>query len=79
MEKEPPHVVTVTEYDDIAIDEGRRANRRAINLYTRCRGTDTWPTYADTSTTLSLPPWAMRDADRTQADNLIAQLEGLTA
>lgn len=59
VEKEPPHVVTVVEYDQEAIDEGRRLNRLAIDTYARCMETGDWPSYSDAVVTLHLPGWAL--------------------
>ncbi|UJL31710.1 PD-(D/E)XK nuclease-like domain-containing protein [Mycolicibacterium vanbaalenii] len=58
QEKEPPHIVTVIEYDAPAIAKGRRANRRAIELYAQCRETDEWPAYARGVVSMSLPHYA---------------------
>lgn len=83
VEKEPPHVVTVVEYDDDAIAEGRRLNRLAIETYARCRDADVWPGYSDTTVSLSLPGWVLRDGQQAEiqadADSLIAELEAMTS
>lgn len=78
QEKEPPYVVTLVEYDDEALREGRRVNRQAIETYVRCRDTDTWPGYADSTVQISLPAWAFRDGIQAEANALIAELEGIT-
>lgn len=77
QEKEPPHVVQVVDYDDEAIDEGRRLNRLAIETFARCRDADDWPSYSTGVTTLSLPRWALRDGIQAAADDLINELEGI--
>ncbi|WP_454232072.1 PD-(D/E)XK nuclease-like domain-containing protein [Mycolicibacterium fortuitum] len=82
VEKEPPFAVTVVEYDDQAIAEGRRLNRQAIDLYARCRDRGEWPGYADNEVvTISLPGWVVRqaeiEADQQEAEHLIAELEGI--
>lgn len=64
IEKDPPHAVTPIVYDAEAVAEGARLNRLAIDLYHRCRETDTWPEYTDTVVQLSLPYFALRDRDR---------------
>jgi hypothetical protein len=64
VEKEPPHLVTVIEYDQEAIAEGRRLNRQAIDLYNACHTAGDWPGYTDGIVPLSLPYWALRDRDR---------------
>ncbi|CAA0129281.1 Exodeoxyribonuclease 8 [Mycolicibacterium vanbaalenii] len=82
QEKEPPFEVVVVRYDDDAIAEGRRLNRQAIDTYRRCRDSGVWPGYApDTTVTLSLPGWALREAqdfaDQAEAESLINELEGI--
>ena len=59
VEKTAPYVVTVVRYDAEAIDEGRRMNRRAIDLYAACMETGVWPGYTDGIETISLPGWAL--------------------
>lgn len=82
QEKEPPFLVSVVEYDDQAIAEGRRLNRQAIELYARCQESGRWPGYADDDVvTISLPGWVARRAelevDQQEAEHLIAELEGI--
>lgn len=61
QEKEPPYLVSVLEFDAEAIEEGRRRNRQAIDLYARCVERDEWPSYPGTDdiVSISLPPWAI--------------------
>lgn len=63
VEKEPPHVVQVVDYDAEALAEARRLNRQAIDLYTSCMESKTWPAYADTTVTLSAPYYALKARD----------------
>lgn len=79
VEKEPPHLVSVLRYTPEAIEEGRRQNRRAIDLYAQCLDSETWPSYTDGVTDIDLPRWAYRDGMDTAAAELIAELEGITA
>lgn len=59
VEKTPPFVVTVVEYDAESMAEGHRRNREAINLYAQCVESGRWPGYADDGIVpISLPPWA---------------------
>lgn len=62
QEKDPPHLVTLVEYDAEAMAEGARCNREAIDLYARYRERDEWPGYPGTDDVLplSLPPWGFR-------------------
>lgn len=64
QEKEPPYIVTVVEYDHEAIQEGRRLNGLAIDLYKRCIDENHWPAYTDETITLSLPYWALKARDQ---------------
>lgn len=77
QEKVPPYEVTVVEYDDIAIAEGRRLNREAIRLYAELRERGEWPSYTTETITISLPAWATRTLIDTAATDLINELEGL--
>jgi hypothetical protein len=61
VEKVPPYVVTVMEFDLLSVDEGRRFNREAIDLYAECVRTDTWPDYGPGIHTISLPDWMLDD------------------
>ncbi|UVT31495.1 RecE-like exonuclease [Mycobacterium phage Sejanus] len=77
QEKEPPYVVTVVEYDEESIEQGRRANRQAIRLYADCLERGEWPGYSDSVVTISLPKYALQDGIQDEADALIAELEGI--
>ena len=58
VQKDPPHLVSVCQLDPEAIELGRRQNRAAIDLYARCKETNTWPGYEGIHN-LSLPRWAV--------------------
>jgi PDDEXK-like domain of unknown function (DUF3799) len=58
VQKDPPHLVSVCQLDPEAIDLGHRQNRAAIDLYARCKQTNTWPGYEGIHN-LSLPRWAV--------------------
>jgi hypothetical protein len=60
QEKDPPYLVTVAEPDPIALRAAREDNRRALEKYAECVGTDTWPGYAQDVIPLALPSWAER-------------------
>lgn len=79
QEKEAPYLVTVVEYDDEALAEGRRLNRQAIDLYAYCKDTDTWPGYGGGIHTIGLPRFALRDGINADAEALIAELEGIAS
>jgi hypothetical protein len=63
VEKTRPYVVTVVEYDDDAVTQGRRLNRMAIDIYAECIRTNTWPDYGPGIHSISLPLWAFDDED----------------
>lgn len=63
QEKNPPYLVTVVELDTEALTTGRRLNRRAIDVYHRCVTTGHWPGYADDVVPVSLPTWALYQAE----------------
>lgn len=81
VEKEPPYLVTVARYTELAREEGRRRNRRAIDLYAECMETGVWPGYTTEIVPLGLPGWVEREvqteADQQLASELIAELEGI--
>ncbi len=70
QEKTAPYLVQIFEPDAAAIQAGREANRRAINLYAQCEATDTWPGYSEAIELVSLPPWAAVQADDAPIDDV---------
>jgi RecB family exonuclease len=77
VEKEPPYLVSVVEFDPIAMLEGERLVRLAVDVYHDCASNNAWPGYDTGIHTISLPPWMIRQADRAMADNLIEELKGI--
>lgn len=77
VEKEPPYLVTVARYTEVAREEGRRRNRHAISLYAECQQSGVWPGWADTIVPLDIPGWALTDSVRDDAQQLIEELEGI--
>lgn len=63
QEKTPPYLVVVVRPDADAIEVGRRANRKAMDIYARCMETGVWPGYADGEIEVGLPGWADRHED----------------
>lgn len=55
--KEPPYLVTVGQYSEVARQIGRELNRRALQIYAECTERNEWPGFADDIATLSLPGW----------------------
>lgn len=60
QEKTPPYLVSVCEFDAIAVEVGRDLKRKAIDLYADCVANNRWPGYGDDTTVdlLTLPAWA---------------------
>lgn len=59
VEKEPPYTVTVVEFDTESVNEGRRLNRQAIDLYAQCVERNEWPDYGPIIHTISVPFWML--------------------
>lgn len=57
VEKTKPHLVSVIELDQDALDHGHRMLDRAKRIYRECTETGNWPGYAQYSK-ISLPRWA---------------------
>jgi len=60
VEVDPPHLVSVVQLDDEALQVGHEQVRRALDIYARCRDTDEWPGYSPEIELISLPRWAVR-------------------
>lgn len=63
QQKTPPFLVTLVQLDPDDIERGRALNRRAINLYAECRANNTWPGYGEGIAMVSLPAWAVKQAE----------------
>jgi PDDEXK-like domain of unknown function (DUF3799) len=57
-EKEPPHLVSVTQLTEESVALGRRQMRRAIQTYAACVYTDKWPGYSPEIHVVDLPKWS---------------------
>lgn len=64
VEKDPPHLVSIVEPDDEAMDYGMQLARRARHIYRDCTASGQWPGYqappGQVSTALALPSWLRR-------------------
>lgn len=58
VEKQPPHLVNVLEFDDYDLELGVRTVGRALDLYRRCVAADEWPGYPAGINRCPLPRWA---------------------
>ncbi len=63
QEKDPPYVVTVCQLSVEAAQRGEARNRRALDLYRRCRAEGRWPGYSDKVVELGLPGWVINQLD----------------
>ncbi len=64
----PPHLVTIARLDERAIEWGRMAVRRSLDIFKRCLDDGSWPGYAPEPITVGLPTWGeYRLADREAA------------
>jgi len=58
VEKEPPYLVSVCEFDAEAMSEGLALMVNAIDTYALCKDGDFWPGYPEGITPMCLPRWA---------------------
>jgi hypothetical protein len=61
IETKPPYGIKVFEFTPAAIGDAQEEVHEALQLWKRCRETDTWPTYPDDVEWIDLPPWTLRD------------------
>jgi PDDEXK-like domain of unknown function (DUF3799) len=59
QEKEPPYLPSVHESKPEDIERARALNRKAIDLYARCREHNDWPGYGDGIHTINHPTYAI--------------------
>lgn len=58
QEKEAPYLVSVVRLDQVSMDAGHHHNRKALELYARCRKSGHWPPYVEGAPSIGLPGWA---------------------
>lgn len=63
QEKDPPYDVTVGQLSRETAQRGATRNRRALDLYRRCRAEGRWPGYSDRVVELDLPGWLANQLD----------------
>lgn len=61
VENSAPYPVAIYEFDDVSIEYGRDHYRAALNKYRECIALDDWPGFPSDITTISLPPWTLRN------------------
>lgn len=64
VEKEAPHLVSVTRLSEDALALGEIQMRQAINTYAACIETGEWPGYGDVVHDIDLPAWAYYTGDK---------------
>jgi hypothetical protein len=57
----PPHLVTVNRIPDDFVAYGRDLNRRALDLYAKCRESGEWPAFERGVHEIPQPRWAYRE------------------
>lgn len=62
-ETEPPYAVLPATLDGIMRERGRRRWQYAVETWSRCLHTDTWPGYTDQTMTLYSPDWLLRQEE----------------
>lgn len=58
VEKSYPHLVTMCQLDEAALQKGMDECLRAVNILKDCKAMDKWPCYTRDIITLGLPKWA---------------------
>lgn len=59
-EVDPPYSVTVAQLDATMRERGRRRWNEAVETWSRCLHTDTWPSYTREPVTLQSPGWLLQ-------------------
>lgn len=67
VENTRPHLVTVAQLDPHALMWGDRLNRVALRTYRQCTETGVWPGYTDTTISVGLPYWTVKNLEDAQA------------
>lgn len=63
QQKTTPFLVSVVQLNPEDVERGRRLNRRAIDVYAKCRANNSWPGYGDGIEMVSLPAWAVKQTE----------------
>lgn len=58
VEKAFPHLVTMCQLDEAALEKGMTECLRAVSILKDCQASNTWPCYTREIITLGLPKWA---------------------
>lgn len=71
VEKTPPHLVAVHEFDDVTRMAARELAAKARRIYAECTATNTWPGYSDDVITTDIPTWWFNRIDEDQEEMVI--------
>lgn len=66
VEKTAPHLVSVVQLDDEALEAGRALNDRAKTIYRDCNETGIWPGY-ESNEPITLPYWGIKQIEELTA------------
>lgn len=64
VEKDPPHLISVVQLDDEAVQAGRERVALALEIFRDCTASGVWPDWSrhhDQIMSVSLPPYALRE------------------
>lgn len=64
QQKTPPYLINVWQPDELAIEYGRRINRKAIDIFAECQASGVWPGYGSEIAEIKLPAWVERSLDQ---------------
>lgn len=63
IEEQPPCANVLYELDYLAMQQGEREFREALETYSECHRTGYWPAYEQQADVISLPEYALRDIE----------------
>lgn len=63
LEKEPPFALSIFELSEASVDLGRQTYRAALEAWSQCLETGTWPAYPLPVRQLILPEYAFKEGD----------------
>lgn len=63
IEEKAPHACKLRRVNEVALEEGRRLYRTALNIYADCVASGDWFAYGDEEEEMGLTPWALSNID----------------
>lgn len=70
QEKTPPYLMSLIQLDPEHVELGRQQNRRALDLFAKCRADKVWPGYGDGIHTARLPGYAVKRIEASLDDEI---------